>query len=108
MPDMEDRFPWYDRLTFGSGAVQNIAARSMCLDADATREGLGIKRCDRNLTHPPWSQDFLLSYHRQLMLNNDDNECVDGQALELQDCHFNFGFQLWYYDIVSIIGLSSQ
>lgn len=98
MPDLEERYPWYDRPTFGSGAVQNIAARSMCLESEG---GLRITRCDKNLTEPKLSQDFVLTYHRQLKLHNDNHICVDGHALTLEPCHFAFGFQLWYYDIVS-------
>ena len=104
MPDLEERFPWYETGIFASGAIQSISDRRLCLGAVSNEKvtPIGLAKCDRNLTHPSSKMEFVLSNQRQIKLNNQKFDCLTASSLSFESCHFDFGNQLWKYDRVRL------
>lgn len=103
-PDMAERYSFYDPGVFASGAIQSMADRGICIGKNQSDQSkLGLFKCDQNLASPKTSQNFELSWHRHIKMNNhkDGYNCIKDGKLEFSDCLFEFGNQLWFYDLVS-------
>lgn len=102
-PDMAERYTFYDPGVFARGAIQSEADEAMCADAFQNDESkFRLFECDQNLTHPKTSQNFELSWNRHIKMSNKRYSCITDGELDFSDCHFKFGNQLWYYDLVSV------
>lgn len=99
-PDMAQRYPFYDLGAFASGAIQSETDKTMCMGWQRHKK-IELFECDKNLTHPKDSQDFLLSWHRHIKMNNNIDDCITDGNLHISSCHFELGNQLWFYDLVS-------
>lgn len=79
MPDMLERYPYDDPGVFASGAIQSEADSELCVDTLNKQSGepLGLFECHDNLTNPGYTQDFVLSYHRQIKKNDIYESCLD-------------------------------
>lgn len=96
---MAERYPFYDPGIFARGAIQSEADRKMCIERIQNDEKkIGLFECEQNIAN----QDFELSWHRHIKLNNNDYSCITDGKLEFSSCLFEFGSQLWYYDLVSV------
>lgn len=103
MPDQVERYSYKERGVFAYGAIQSDVDEAMCVDMDGKNPGqtLALGICSKNLTHPMFSQDFVLSWHRQIKLNDKGDECIDSVGIALFGCHYSFGNQMWFYNTVS-------
>lgn len=103
-PDMVERFPYYDRGVFAKGAIQSEANKNFCVDTlgKRTGESIGLFRCHKPLTKPGPAQDYVLTWHRQIKKNNDNDFCLDTHKTSIYGCHYSFGNQYWFYDLVSL------
>lgn len=76
---MLERYPYEDRGVFAKGAIQSEANKAYCIDT-LNRPGgepLGLYSCHQPLTNPGSTQDFILSWHRQIKKNNIYDDCID-------------------------------
>ena len=104
-PDMLERYPYTDRGVFAKGAIQSEANETFCVDTlnRPSGESLGLYKCHQPLTNPGSTQDFILSWHRQIKRNNIYDDCIDTYKTSIWGCHFSFGHQYWFYNLVSYI-----
>ena len=106
-PDMLERYPYTDRGVFAKGAIQSEANKRFCVDAmkfkNTTYKSLRLYYCNQPLTNPGSTQDFIFSWHRQIKRNNIYEECIDTYKTSIWGCHFSFGHQYWFYNLVSYI-----
>lgn len=105
MPDMLERYPYDDPGVFARGAIQSEANTKLCVDTLGRPGGqsLGLYECKKNLLSPGGSQDFVLTWHRSIKKNDKYDQCLDSHMTSLWGCHFAFGHQLWFYDLVKRI-----
>lgn len=103
MPDMLERFPFDCQGKFASGAIQSEANLNLCIDIKNSDDGFPVKlhHCSQNLTNPKPTQDFVLSWHRQIKINDDSEICFESNGTCFWDCEYKFDAQLWIYDAVS-------
>lgn len=102
MPDQVVRYPYIHPGDFAKGAIVSETNPNLCVDTMNRPSGnpLGLFSCHNNKTHPPRSQDFYLTWHRSIMVPNIYNECIDTFEVSLWGCHYMFGHQFWYYNLV--------
>lgn len=104
MPDQVERYPFVDPGVFASGTIRSESNQKLCIDnmGEATDNPLGLMKCHRNLTSPGKRQFFILTWHRQIRTSSKIFEnCLDTFQTSLWPCHFEFGHQLWFYNLVS-------
>lgn len=101
--EMLQRYPLEDPGYFAAGAIQSkIQAQDgkhYCIDTNQTgTKGLMVlKKCHFNLVHPPEHQNFKLTWHRNIKHSKKD-VCLQ-QNIQLRDCHYLGGNQLWKFDL---------
>lgn len=115
-------FP-YDRSVFASGAIRSEADLKFCINADSDSNifsvPLRLKDCYHNLVNPGNSQNFVLTWNREIRKKPEENQqCLSARKARLeartarimktleiiesfQFCLNNFGHQLWFYDQAS-------
>ena len=104
MPDMSEKFPCVEPGVFASGVIQSEADLEVCVDTFNSPDnmGLGLYTCHENLTHPESSQNFVFSWHRNIMSDNRFWHClILGDDLFFHMCEYKFGTQLWFYNLTS-------
>lgn len=100
MPDMLERFR-IDESTFAKGAIQSEADSALCIDA-IDNQAATLEKCSKDLTKPDKNQAFELSWHRHIKkINTFYENCIDTHQTSLIPCHYGFGNQLWFYNLVS-------
>ena len=106
-PDMLIRYPYENRGVFTSGVIQSEADPKLCVDTlqKPMGETVGLQECVENKTHPFYSQDFMIDWHRHLKLNSLHNHCLNADWLDVTDCDYKFKHQLWYFNLVSLLSL---
>lgn len=98
------RYPINNPGVFASGTIQSEASNStLCVDTLNRPKGepLALYDCHADLVHPEYAQDFILTWHRNIMLNDKFDNCLDTHLTSIWVCHYAFGHQLWKYDLVS-------
>jgi len=100
-PDLAERFPPFYLGDFAKGVIKSDADPNLCVDSlwqekDTT---LSLAPCHANLTHPFKTQSFALTWHRQLMYNDDDSHCISTYNAMLWYCQFDFDKQYFKYDL---------
>lgn len=100
MPDMAERYPYKDTGVFAHGAIISEANTDLCVDTLSKDNGnsIGLYQCDRNRTHPHYQQNFIFTWHRQILITDSYDRCLDTDRVSLWGCHFMLGHQLWIYD----------
>lgn len=99
---MAEQYSPYNVGVFASGAIQSKANKSLCIGWKNKRE-IKLFQCDKNLTHPTYYQNFVLSWHRHIKMNDNRDDCLTKwQGIEISSCHFEFGNQFWFHDLVSV------
>lgn len=95
MPDMLERYPFEDPGAFARGAIQSEADLNLCVDTLNKPNGnsLGLFECHHNLTSPGYTQDFILSWHRNIKKNNKNDECLDTHMISIFVSKESFGFR---------------
>lgn len=109
MPDQGERYPYIDPGVFASGTIRSESNPKLCIDNkdESTRNPLNLYKCHRNLTNPGKTQSFILTWHRQIRTSSKILEhCLDTYKTSLWRCHFEFGHQLWFYNLVSFCNQS--
>lgn len=105
MPDQGERYPYVERGVFASGTIRSELNPKFCIDnkEEAIDVPLNLYKCHRNLTNPGKTQFFTLTWHRQIRSSLQILEnCLDTHQTSLWPCHFKFGHQLWFYNLVSL------
>lgn len=103
--DLAERFPPFELPKFASGAIYPEANQTVCITyaGGKTWEPLKLLPCvgdDR--VHPNKSQHFDFAWHRFIQFPDFlDQMCLDSAQVSLHGCHYDFGNQLWRYDLVS-------
>jgi polypeptide N-acetylgalactosaminyltransferase len=94
MPDMVERFPYDDPGAFARGAIQSEANLSLCVDLleKPRRNPLGLLECHENLIEPEYSQNFTLTWHRQIKLNNELDLCCEYKIAMKKIFYFHLNF----------------
>jgi polypeptide N-acetylgalactosaminyltransferase len=85
MPDMLERYPYIDPGVFASGVIQSEADLELCVDTlnKQNESPIGLFECHDNLTNPDYTQDFVLSWHRQIKKNDRNDICLDTHMTSL-------------------------
>ncbi|XP_002014996.2 N-acetylgalactosaminyltransferase 4 [Drosophila persimilis] len=104
-PDFLKKFPPVELPNYASGAFQNVAFATHCLDTMnlGAHNAVGLYSCAENRTHPQFNQFWLLTPDRELRHNGASN-CLDVQDVHanatvwMWSCHNQGGNQFWYYD----------
>ena len=65
-----------------------------------TGTSLGLYSCQADLLKPTGTQDFILTWHRSIKINNIYDNCFDTYQTSLFGCHYSFGHQFFKYDLV--------
>ncbi|XP_055591431.1 N-acetylgalactosaminyltransferase 6-like [Uranotaenia lowii] len=104
-PDIQKHYPMIDPPPFASGVIQNVAYPEVCLDTLDRRPGqrIVLNQCSENRTHPIKTQNFRLSYFRDIRTTAFDT-CLDGSnnsEVLLYRCHEEQGNQMWQYSLES-------
>ncbi|XP_028898495.2 polypeptide N-acetylgalactosaminyltransferase 8 [Zeugodacus cucurbitae] len=104
-PDLMQMYPPVVPPDFAFGAIQSFAAPHLCLDTLQlpAKQPMGdLRSCSSNLKQPVASQNWQLTFHRDLQTAN--NNCLELQSREpnasvwLWPCHYEGGNQFWFYD----------
>lgn len=104
-PDLMKMYPPYELSDYASGALQSVAAPQLCLDTMkiSAEHPIGdLRPCSPNLKQPVASQNWRLTFHRDLQQVN--KNCLDVQSKQpkasiwLWPCHYEGGNQFWYYN----------
>ncbi|XP_055371859.1 N-acetylgalactosaminyltransferase 6-like [Condylostylus longicornis] len=106
--DLPKYYPPVEPPDFGFGVIQSYTNPSFCLDSlnKGLNEEVELNFCAQNLTHPHGSQNWALSWHKDIRVRH-KTECLDvSQSIKdspvtLYACHGQHGNQLWHYDIKS-------
>lgn len=100
MPDMAERYPYKDIGVFAHGAIISEVDNALCIDTLSKPNGerIGLYQCDRNLTHPHYQQNFIFTWHRQILITDAYDRCLDTDKVSLWGCHFALGHQLWIFN----------
>ena len=100
-PDMQDLYP-FNPPQFAYGIIR-MDKTEKCLDTMQLPLGepLQLYDCDLNSAQPRESQDFELTYFRDIRLFNTEF-CMDIYGVAMRNCHQNFGNQMFEYDLVKI------
>lgn len=105
-PEMLQRYPLEDPGYFAAGAIQSkVQAHDgvhYCIDTNqtGTKGFMVLKKCHSNLVHPPEHQNFKLTWHRNIKHSRKDI-CLQ-QNIQLRDCHYLGGNQLWKFDLTTL------
>jgi polypeptide N-acetylgalactosaminyltransferase len=109
-PDLLERFPAYPKPNFASGAIISVAKPTLCIDTVGRPNGqsLGLYGCHSNLVHPAGSQNFQLTWQRNIK-RDDSEDCLDAYNAHMSGCHYSlFGNQYWRYHMVGILSIKIQ
>ncbi|XP_004531646.1 N-acetylgalactosaminyltransferase 6-like [Ceratitis capitata] len=103
-PDLLLRYPTVVPPDYAFGAIQALAAPQLCLatlEKNSKRSKIKLRPCSGDLKQPAASQDWHLTFHRDL--RQGDENCLDVQdtTLRLGPCQNQGGNQFWYYDPAS-------
>lgn len=104
MPDQVERYPYIEHGVFASGTIRSESNPKFCINNkdEGSNKPLFLQKCHRNLTSPGNSQFFTLTWHRQIKTSWKALEhCLDTYQTSLWPCHYDFGHQLWFYNLVS-------
>lgn len=99
MPDMVEKFPCVEPGVFASGAIQSKAYPTLCAET-LSDDFPSLAECSTNLTHPSVSQNFVLTWHREIRSENLVDCCMEPNA-SFDWCTFDFGPQLWFYNLTT-------
>lgn len=102
--DLAERFPPFELPKFASGAIYPEAKQELCITYSGgnTWEPLKLLPCVGDHVHPNKSQHFDFAWHRFIEYPDfRDQICLDSAQVSLHGCHYDFGNQLWRYDLVS-------
>lgn len=99
-PEMLDLNP-FKPPQFAYGIIR-MDRTELCIDTMQLPIGepLELNECDLNSAQPRKSQDFELTYFRDIRLFDSDI-CIDTQRVSTRNCHLSFGNQRFEYDLVS-------
>lgn len=97
-PGILERFPIVERPAFASGAIQSKADPSLCFDVDRSRSPLSLGKCSENLVHPPSNQDFILTWHRMIRLNDTHDNCLCEEGVI--NCQNGYKSEVYKYKLV--------
>lgn len=108
MPDMLYRYPIENPGVFARGRVQSEAFPRFCIDTLASLDGdpIGMYECDSNATEPTEMQHFTLTWHRNIRLNDKDDNCLDVYKISILPCHYEHGNQFWFYNLVRMFSIT--
>ncbi|XP_064545629.1 N-acetylgalactosaminyltransferase 6 [Drosophila montana] len=103
--DLMKSYPPVDPPDYASGAIQNVADPTLCIDTlgRVRHNRVGMYRCAIDLVKPQRTQYWSLSWKRDLRLRR-KKDCLDVQIWDanapvwLWDCHGQQGNQYWFYD----------
>ncbi len=104
-PDLLERYPAYPKPDFASGAIILVAKPTLCIDTVGKPNGqpLELYECHSDLVHPAGSQNFQLTWYRNIK-RDDSDDCLDAYNANLFSCHYSlFGNQYWRYHMVGIL-----
>lgn len=98
VPEILERFPPHKWQNFAKGAIYSEAAPELCISFIKKDFPLGLTLCNPNKTDVYPNQRFTFGWTRQILYYD---KCLDAPTVNLLNCHFNFGHQLWKYNITS-------
>uniref|UniRef100_A0A182YE43 Ricin B lectin domain-containing protein n=1 Tax=Anopheles stephensi TaxID=30069 RepID=A0A182YE43_ANOST len=105
-PEIIELYPPVEPEPFASGAIQNMADPSLCIDTMQRGRGkpIGLYPCTDNLATPTnRNQYFVHSWHRDIQLKHGE-ECFDvpdnkaRSMVTVFTCHMHQGNQFFRYD----------
>lgn len=99
-PDLVERYPpFVDVPVFASGYLRSLSGDGIfCLMGNNEPEiPLTLTECDSNAVDPEFSQNFVLSFFKQITQASTEL-CLDSHDLSLVDCHYGGGNQWWKYE----------
>ena len=104
-PNMLDSYPYLEHGVFAKGVIQSEANSSFCVDSLSISMGkpLKLSYCHRPLTKPGYTQDFVLSWHRQIKKNDSHDFCFSIKPISIWGCEYAYDEQYWFYDLVSFM-----
>lgn len=105
--DLSERFPPFEHPHFASGAIFPDSNSSFCITfiGPGTNEPLKLTECSNNRKNPLPNQAFAMAWQRFISYHTDKTHiiCLDSaqtEAVNMFGCHWDFGNQLWKYDVV--------
>ncbi|XP_032587500.2 polypeptide N-acetylgalactosaminyltransferase 8 [Drosophila mojavensis] len=100
--DFLEQYPIDEPLDYAFGALQSLAAPSLCLERAESAKHPQLLPCDEDLMYPKLQQKWVLSHFRDLHSNS---HCLELQQekpkaeIWLWQCHHHAGNQFWSYDL---------
>ncbi|XP_030569392.1 polypeptide N-acetylgalactosaminyltransferase 8 [Drosophila novamexicana] len=99
--DFLEQYPMDEPLDYAFGAVQSLAAPTLCLERTETAEHPQLLPCDEDLMYPKLEQKWSLSHFRDL---HSSSRCLElhqqhpNAEIWLWQCHHHAGNQFWSFD----------
>lgn len=101
MPDMNEKFPCVEPDDYANGAIQSEADPNLCVDTLGNPfKAPALYKC-QDLKHPGVTQNFALTWHRNIQNNKNYWFCLDKKSWSFIYCSFRFKRQFWYYNLTT-------
>ena len=101
MPDLLDRYPISNPGVFASGVIKSEAVPDLCIEKIPGVGPVELRKCSGNLVNPDSSQNYTLTWHRNIIKYSTD-DCLDSWNNSFLGCHYTpTGNQFWRYSDVS-------
>ena len=100
-PEIRERYNPSTWGKFASGAIISEANSNFCVSYmyGQFEKPLELTTCSVDKVNPSWSQSFIFTWNRFIKHDDANWKCIDAATINLMDCHFTFGHQLWKYDL---------
>lgn len=104
--DLPLKYPMVEPPDYAHGTIKSVASSGLCIDTMGGGD-LGLYSCAKDPKEPQHSQNFALSWHKDIRLRP-DGPCLDvpthkgADAVVFFACHGQQGNQGWKYHMVSL------
>lgn len=95
VPDMLERYPVADQGVFAKGAIQSKVRKDHCITY--TKQKVKLRKCQPNLSKPGHSQDFALTWYRNIKARQYIDQCLVQENVHIESCTFEFEDEFWFY-----------
>lgn len=101
VPDMLERYPLVDQGVFASGTIQSKVHKNYCMTYKQPST-VRLGKCQKNLRQPGHTQDFALTWYRNIKVRQYNDMCLLQDFVHVEGCMFEFEDEYWFYQTVRV------